>query len=179
MFSSLNVYRWWYHYDLHRGYFFLCCWPFTCLYWLGLGFVTSITFIFLVGVFMSSWLGASVLSLGEWFIKRMPFVRHIYNASKQISAAISPGVFYICFLFLILTEISKGGNFNEFSSPYIFRSKHTGLQGSCHHKASTYWWICIWFHNFICCSPGLYQIYAVELSIQNCFNWFTCGCMLF
>ncbi|KAL8480144.1 hypothetical protein ACS0TY_026406 [Phlomoides rotata] len=56
----------------------------------GLGFVTSITFIFLVGVFMSSWLGASVLSLGEWFIKRMPFVRHIYNASKQISAAISP-----------------------------------------------------------------------------------------
>ncbi|XP_026661971.1 protein LIKE COV 1-like isoform X2 [Phoenix dactylifera] len=56
----------------------------------GLGFVTSILFIFLVGVFMSSWLGASVLSLGEWFIKRMPFVRHIYNASKQISAAISP-----------------------------------------------------------------------------------------
>ncbi|KAK9142602.1 hypothetical protein Syun_012002 [Stephania yunnanensis] len=56
----------------------------------GLGFVTSITFIFLVGVFMSSWLGASVLSLGEWFIKRMPLVRHIYSASKQISAAISP-----------------------------------------------------------------------------------------
>ncbi|XP_010527211.1 PREDICTED: protein CONTINUOUS VASCULAR RING 1-like [Tarenaya hassleriana] len=56
----------------------------------GLGFITSITFIFLVGVFMSSWLGASVLNLGEWFIKRMPFVRHIYNASKQISTAISP-----------------------------------------------------------------------------------------
>ena len=57
----------------------------------GLGFVTSISFIFVVGVFMSSWLGASILGLGEWFIKRMPFVRHIYNASKQISAAISPG----------------------------------------------------------------------------------------
>uniref|UniRef100_A0A6V7QUV0 Protein LIKE COV 1-like n=1 Tax=Ananas comosus var. bracteatus TaxID=296719 RepID=A0A6V7QUV0_ANACO len=56
----------------------------------GLGFITSITFIFLVGVFMSSWVGASLLSLGEWFIKRMPFVRHIYNASKQISTAISP-----------------------------------------------------------------------------------------
>ncbi|KAG4144244.1 hypothetical protein ERO13_D05G025600v2 [Gossypium hirsutum] len=56
----------------------------------GLGFVTSITFIFVIGVFMSSWLGASVLGLGEWFIKRMPFVRHIYNASKQISSAISP-----------------------------------------------------------------------------------------
>jgi len=57
----------------------------------GLGFITSVTFIFLIGVFMSSWVGASVLSLGEWIIKRMPLVRHIYNASKQISAAISPG----------------------------------------------------------------------------------------
>ncbi|XAR57894.1 hypothetical protein NMG60_11026183, partial [Bertholletia excelsa] len=56
----------------------------------GLGFVTSITFIFLVGVFMSSWLGASLLALGEWFIKKMPLMSYIYAASKQISAAISP-----------------------------------------------------------------------------------------
>ncbi|KAF3446305.1 hypothetical protein FNV43_RR11484 [Rhamnella rubrinervis] len=56
----------------------------------GLGFVTSITFIFLVGIFMSSWLGASVLTLGEWFIKKMPLVSYIYSASKQISTAISP-----------------------------------------------------------------------------------------
>ncbi|XP_023525052.1 protein LIKE COV 1-like [Cucurbita pepo subsp. pepo] len=56
----------------------------------GLGFITSITFIFLVGIFMSSWLGASVLTLGEWFIKKMPFVSYIYTASKQISIAISP-----------------------------------------------------------------------------------------
>ncbi|KAF9614393.1 hypothetical protein IFM89_018292 [Coptis chinensis] len=34
--------------------------------------------------------GRSLLGIGEWFIKRMPFVRHIYNASKQISSAISP-----------------------------------------------------------------------------------------
>ncbi|KAL6851908.1 hypothetical protein ACP4OV_020093 [Aristida adscensionis] len=56
----------------------------------GLGFATSITFIFLIGVFMSSWLGASLLGLGEFFIKKMPLVRHIYSASKQISAAINP-----------------------------------------------------------------------------------------
>lgn len=56
----------------------------------GLGFVTSIVFIFVVGIFFSSWMGASILSLGEWFIKKMPLVRHIYSASKQISAAISP-----------------------------------------------------------------------------------------
>ncbi|KAF7829685.1 protein LIKE COV 1-like [Senna tora] len=56
----------------------------------GLGFITSITFIFLVGIFMSSWLGTSVLTLGEWFIKKMPLVSYIYAASKQISTAISP-----------------------------------------------------------------------------------------
>ena len=72
---------------------------------IGLGFMTSIAFIFLVGVFMSSWLGASVLSLGEWFIKRMPFVRHIYNASKQISSAISPGVSLWCIPFLLVNWI--------------------------------------------------------------------------
>lgn len=57
----------------------------------GLGFVTSLLFVFLVGVFVSSWLGATVFWIGEWFIKRMPFVKHLYSASKQISSAISPG----------------------------------------------------------------------------------------
>ncbi|EYU31122.1 hypothetical protein MIMGU_mgv1a010425mg [Erythranthe guttata] len=56
----------------------------------GLGFITSLLFVFLVGVFVSSWLGATVFWIGEWFIKRMPFVKHIYSASKQISSAISP-----------------------------------------------------------------------------------------
>eukprot|EP00249_Psilotum_nudum_P005193 c18655_g1_i1 orf=328-1098(+) len=56
----------------------------------GLGFVTSIAFIFLAGVFVSSWVGASILWLGEWVIKQMPLVKHIYSASKQISTAISP-----------------------------------------------------------------------------------------
>ncbi|KAL9313505.1 hypothetical protein ACSQ67_018957 [Phaseolus vulgaris] len=56
----------------------------------GLGFITSLAFVFLIGVFVSSWMGATVFWIGEWFIKRMPLVRHIYSASKQISAAISP-----------------------------------------------------------------------------------------
>ncbi|GAV76358.1 DUF502 domain-containing protein, partial [Cephalotus follicularis] len=56
----------------------------------GLGFITSLLFVFFIGVFVSSWMGATVFWVGEWFIKRMPFVKHIYSASKQISAAISP-----------------------------------------------------------------------------------------
>lgn len=56
----------------------------------GLGFLTSLLFVFFVGIFVSSWLGSTVFWIGEWLIKKMPFVRHIYSASKQISTAISP-----------------------------------------------------------------------------------------
>ncbi|KAE9608728.1 hypothetical protein Lal_00020290 [Lupinus albus] len=56
----------------------------------GLGFITSLVFVFLIGVFVSSWMGATVFWIGEWVIKKMPLVSHIYSASKQISAAISP-----------------------------------------------------------------------------------------
>lgn len=72
----------------------------TCLF-AGLGFITSLLFVFFVGVFVSSWMGAAVFSLGEWFIKRMPFVKHIYSASKQISAAISPGKYSYFIIWLV------------------------------------------------------------------------------
>ncbi|KAL8136986.1 hypothetical protein V2J09_002987 [Rumex salicifolius] len=83
---AVTFYITWWFIRLVDGFFS----PIYAQLGISLGFVTSITFIFLVGIFTSSWLGASVLGIGEWFIKRMPFVRHIYNASKQISAAISP-----------------------------------------------------------------------------------------
>lgn len=68
----------------------------------GLGFLTSLIFVFLVGIFVSSWLGASVFWLGEWVIKKMPLMRHIYSASKQISTAISPGIIIVIVTSLIL-----------------------------------------------------------------------------
>jgi uncharacterized membrane protein len=64
----------------------------------GLGFITSVLFTFFVGIFASSWLGSTVFWLGEQFIRRMPFVKHIYSASKQISTAISPGKTVYCFI---------------------------------------------------------------------------------
>ncbi|KAG6432527.1 hypothetical protein SASPL_104106 [Salvia splendens] len=64
----------------------------------GLGFITSIIFIFFVGIFASSWLGSTVFLIGEWFIKRMPFVKHIHSASKQISSAISPELCQFIFM---------------------------------------------------------------------------------
>lgn len=90
----------------------------------GLGFITSVTFIFVVGIFMSSWLGASVLSLGEWFIKRMPFVRHIYDASKQISAAISPDQNTRAFKEVVIMRHPRVGEyaFGFITSSFILRS---------------------------------------------------------
>lgn len=56
----------------------------------GLGFLTSMAFITGTGVFFSSYFGSSLLSFGEWLIKRLPLVKHIYSASKQVSAALNP-----------------------------------------------------------------------------------------
>ena len=35
---------------------------------------------------MSSWLGGLLLQVGEWIIKKLPIVKHIYSAAKQVSA---------------------------------------------------------------------------------------------
>jgi len=56
----------------------------------GLGFITSMAFILGTGVFFSSWLGSALLGIGEWIIRRLPLIKHIYSASKQVSAALNP-----------------------------------------------------------------------------------------
>ncbi|KAH9554500.1 hypothetical protein CY35_08G066800 [Sphagnum magellanicum] len=76
--------------------FFSPIYDFLGIHFFGLRFVTTFLFIFLVGVFVSLWIGVSMLLIGEWFIRRMPLVKHIYSASKQISDAISPGVAFAC-----------------------------------------------------------------------------------
>lgn len=41
-------------------------------------------FIFMTGVFVSSWMGGAALSVGEWIIKKLPLIKHIYSAAKQV-----------------------------------------------------------------------------------------------
>ncbi|MBA0773995.1 hypothetical protein Gotri_009236 [Gossypium trilobum] len=114
----------------------MICWSlyvFSSFYFLvGLGFVTSITFIFVIGVFMSSWLGASVLGLGEWFIKRMPFVRHIYNASKQISSAISPDQSSLAFKEVAIIKHPRIGEYAfGFITSSVTLQKFSGEEELC------------------------------------------------
>ena len=47
-------------------------------------------FIFMTGIFVSSWMGTAALSLGEWIIKKLPLVKHIYSAAKQVTAGLNP-----------------------------------------------------------------------------------------
>ena len=47
-------------------------------------------FIFMTGVFVSSWMGGAALSLGEWIIKKLPLIKHIYSAAKQVTAGLNP-----------------------------------------------------------------------------------------
>jgi len=71
----------------------------------GLGFATSMLFIFATGVVASSYVGGALISLGEWVIRRLPLVKHVFSAAKQISAAISPGG--------VEGENGVGGSFRE------------------------------------------------------------------
>ncbi|KHG16246.1 Methanol dehydrogenase [cytochrome c] subunit 1 [Gossypium arboreum] len=99
----------------------------------GLGFITSLLFVFFVGVFVSSWMGAAVFSVGEWVIKRMPFVRHLYSASKQISAAISPDQNTTAFKEVAIIRHPRVGEyaFGFITSSVVLQSSwnRTGLVG--------------------------------------------------
>ena len=45
------------------------------------------------GVFVSSWLGGLLLQVADWIIKKLPLIKHIYSAAKQVRRTIlCPGV---------------------------------------------------------------------------------------
>jgi uncharacterized membrane protein len=56
----------------------------------GLGAITSMLFIFGTGVFTSSWVGHTLVGVGDYLIRKLPLVKQIYNAAKQVSSALSP-----------------------------------------------------------------------------------------
>ncbi|KAL0360397.1 UNVERIFIED_CONTAM: protein LIKE COV 2 [Sesamum radiatum] len=98
----------------------------------GLGFITSLIFIFFVGIFASSWLGATVFLIGEWFIKRMPFIKHIYSASKQISSAISPDQNTTAFKEVAIIRHPRVGEYAfGFITSYLVLQRDNGDEDLC------------------------------------------------
>jgi len=54
----------------------------------GFGVLLSLTLILLTGVVVANFLGSKVIQIWESFLSRIPLVRSIYNAAKQISQAV-------------------------------------------------------------------------------------------
>jgi uncharacterized membrane protein len=56
----------------------------------GLGFLTAVLIIFLVGVFATNVVGRRILQWGERLIRYIPLVRHVYPTVKDFVDAFSP-----------------------------------------------------------------------------------------
>jgi uncharacterized membrane protein len=56
----------------------------------GLGAVTAFAAVVATGAAASSYVGSAALGLGEWVLRRLPLVSHVYSAAKQVSAALDP-----------------------------------------------------------------------------------------
>lgn len=54
----------------------------------GLGVIFTLILIFIVGLITKSYLGNKLVVLGEWFVGKIPFVRGIYQALKQLVDAV-------------------------------------------------------------------------------------------
>jgi len=54
----------------------------------GIGLVLSVLLILVTGVFVANFLGSKIVSLWEAFLSRIPLVRSIYQAVKQIAEAV-------------------------------------------------------------------------------------------
>ncbi|RMD88667.1 MAG: DUF502 domain-containing protein [Calditrichaeota bacterium] len=50
----------------------------------GLGFIATVLLIFLSGLFATSYGGKRLINLGDQFLEHLPFIRRIYDASKDI-----------------------------------------------------------------------------------------------
>ncbi|KAL4855169.1 Protein LIKE COV 2 [Chlorella vulgaris] len=86
----LTVYIMWWFLEFFDGFFSPLYDFLFGFHVFGLGFLTTMFFVFGVGVFTSTWLGSVTMGMGEYIIRRLPLVKHIYSAAKQVSAAVSP-----------------------------------------------------------------------------------------
>lgn len=50
----------------------------------GIGVVTTIGLVFLIGLFTTNFIGRKLWALGEWVLTKIPGIRSVYNAAKQV-----------------------------------------------------------------------------------------------
>jgi len=107
----VTVYATWWFLEFFDAFFSpLFTWLFG-FHVFGLGFLTSMAFIFVTGVFTSSWIGGAFLGLGEYIIRKLPLVKHIYSAAKQVSTAVSPDEATNSFRDCVLVRHPRDGSY--------------------------------------------------------------------
>ena len=57
-------------------------------YFPGMGIITLVLFIYLVGWLSSYWLTKRFIGYGEWVLGKIPVVKFIYNSVKHLSTAV-------------------------------------------------------------------------------------------
>ena len=55
----------------------------------GLGFLLLVTFVYLIGMVTTNMIGKSLIHLGESILARIPLVKNIYQAAKQLMQTLS------------------------------------------------------------------------------------------
>lgn len=130
----------------------------------GLGFLTSMLFIFgtgtfslflplclcsetllsglSTGVFASSWIGSAFVGLGEYIIRKLPLIKHIYSAAKQVSAAVSPDHEAKNSFRYVTLHIAFGLQHAIAPTPHSF------IQGMRFNSSSQSWGVRVWIHHW-------------------------------
>ena len=54
----------------------------------GLGIIFTLVLIFVIGLITKSYIGGKLVAIGEWFVDKIPVVRSIYQATKQLVEAV-------------------------------------------------------------------------------------------
>lgn len=101
----------------------------------GLGLLTTLLIILLAGVLTRNFLGHRIYRMGDRLLARMPIIRPIYSASKQLLAALTQseagsfkevalieyprkGVFSLCFI-ARRTRLDIDGEVREFCTCFV------------------------------------------------------------
>ena len=78
-------------------------------FWIpGLGLVTTVLLIFLAGVLTRNYLGAALYRIGDRLLVRLPLIRPIYSAAKQLLEALA-GPTNQAFKAVVLIEYPRRG----------------------------------------------------------------------
>lgn len=93
------------------------------IYYPGMGIVTVLLVIYLVGWLSSYWFMKRVISYGEWLLGKIPVVKFIYNSVKHLSTAVFESNNMFDHVVLVPFHQSRALGFVMAEVPAVLREK--------------------------------------------------------